>query len=110
MRKGQHSLSSNGSEQLDMFVEEASIDDAQSAKSKKQSFANLYWSGVISCQLQPHNGYERRAMGPDVKQEKELYDDLEVDEADGWQLLYDPHEFNEQNKPLMLEKYQLTKE
>ena len=54
--------------------------------------------------------YERRPMGLDIKQETELYEDLELDDADGWQLLYDPHEFNEQHKPLTLVKFQLSNE
>ena len=67
MRSAQHNLSSNGSEQLDLLAEEAGMVDEQGAQSKKQSFNRLYWSGVISLQLPPHGGYERRPMGPDVK-------------------------------------------
>ena len=84
MRSAQHNLSSNGSEQLDLLEEEADVVDLPGAKSKKQSFVRLDWSGVVSCQLPPPDGYERRPIGSDVKQEKELYDDLEVDDEDGW--------------------------
>ena len=42
-------------------------------------------------------------MGPDINQEKELYEDLELDEEDNWRLLYDPKQFNEQHKPLMID-------
>ena len=75
----------------------------QEAKSNKQSFSRLYWTGVISLQLPQHNGFERRPMGPDINQEKELYEDLELDEEDNWRLLYDPKQFNEQHKPLMID-------
>ena len=110
MRNSQHSLSSNGSEQLELLAEEEELIDRPKNLQTKQSFNRLYWSGVVSLQLPSFNGFERRSIGPDVKQEKELYEDLELDDEDSWQFLYDPHKFNEENKPLMLDKYKLTQE
>ena len=91
MLNSQHSLSSNGSEQLELLAEEEELVDRPKNAQAKQSFSRLYWSGVVSLQLPSFNGFERRSIGHDVKQEKELYEDLELDDGDTWQYLYDPH-------------------
>lgn len=77
---------------------------------KQQSFRNLYWSGIVSIQTWNPGEAERSLIGPALKVEKELYDDLEVDADDGWELLFNPIEFNNEHKPLLLENYKLSKE
>ena len=64
----------------------------------------------MSLQLPAPDGNERRPIGPDVKREKELYEDLEDDSDDGWQLLFDPRDFNERHKPLTMAKYALSEQ
>ena len=49
-------------------------------------------------------------IGPDVKEEMDLYADLEVDEEDGWTMYFNPIEFNNLHKPLKFEQYRLTQD
>ena len=108
MRNSQHSLSSNGSDQLELLEEY--IGEFVQAQAPQQSFRNLYWSGVVSLQLPLPGGNERRPIGPDVLREKELYEDLEEDHNEGWQLLFDPQDFNDRHKPLSMAKFALPKQ
>ena len=45
---------------------------------------------------------ERRLIEPDVKEEVDLYEDLEYEEAEGFRFHFHPIDFNNEHKPLML--------
>jgi hypothetical protein len=53
---------------------------------------------------------QRRQMETDIREERDLYQDLENDIAVGYQLHFNPIEFNEERKPLHLRQYELSHE
>jgi hypothetical protein len=110
MANSQYSMSSQGSN-VDSYI---NFDDDAIGQDDnvdgKQSFKNLYWSSVISLQRWQLGEVRRRPIGPDVKEETDLYADLEVDDQDGWVMHFNPIEFNNLHKPLKFEQYRLTQE
>ena len=64
-------------------------------KLQRDPYKNLFWSGVVSAQLWQTGQGEKRPIGLDLKAEKDLYEDLEVEEEAGYKILFDPRDFND---------------
>ena len=109
--KSNYSASSQHSQEEQEALEFDQISGGMSEEEKPvKSRKHLYWTGVVSAQLWQPGQLERLPIQSSIDQEKELYDDLEIDDQDGWELLFDPVEFNEKHKPLQLENYKLMKD
>ena len=88
------------------------VSDLKSLKLRIEAgtYKRLFWSRICTLQTALTQSYTRYSIEDDLLEELQQYDDRYVQEDDDWELLYSPKDFNDEFKPLAIDKYKLTQE